>query len=267
MTELITEDRPRIKFTTRFVGKLVCLTDAHTELHSLSRLMSRMEALGAAPILNDGQVAGNCAINPQILHRHGATEMSSASAQSGDSPTQGPPGLALVSMSGKPPGHALDPNKDFVLVTAFDRISWAAEYRSREPSIRPSSDTPLLTAALARGVDYGWQDTPLVVLHGHALAEGEGLSYAAELGLPVSSHETLFSTPEDLSELEALFRLHPYPQNRCYIRRGHGFFLLSKTVAEAEEWFAKWVQPWLLARQTPAPAPAPCQANEAAGGT
>ncbi|GLC33674.1 hypothetical protein PLESTM_000099000 [Pleodorina starrii] len=214
-----------------------------------------MEELGAAPILNDGQVAGNCAISPKLLHQHedATSTPCSASRECGGVPTQGPEGLAglaLVSMSGKPPGHLLNPQTDFVLVTDFDRRAWAAEYRSRGPSVRPSSDTPLLTAALARSGDYGWEDSPAVVLHGHALAEGEGLSYAAQLRLPISPHETLFSTPEDLAELEALFRAHPYPQHRCYIRRGHGFFLLAKTVAEAGEWFERWVQPWLLARQT-----------------
>ncbi|GIL83408.1 hypothetical protein Vretimale_11217 [Volvox reticuliferus] len=252
MTELITEDRPRIKYVTRFTGRLEWTFDegSESELQSLSQLMSRMEALGAAPILNDGQVAGNCAISPKILHHSAVLQLPYASGRVGHgSPTQGPDGLALVSMSGKPPGHILDPKKDFVLVTSFDRSEWTAEYRSREPAIRPSSDTPLLTAALAHGDDYGWEDTPLVVLHGHALAEGEGLSYAAQLGLPISPRETLFSTPEDLSELEGLFREYPYPRNRCYIRRGHGFFLLSKTVAEAESWFDQWVQPWLMARK------------------
>ena len=39
-------------------------------------------------------------------------------------------------------------------------------------------------------------------------------------GIPVSERETLFSTPEDLAELEALLRAHPYPQHSVYIRSG-----------------------------------------------
>ncbi len=272
------------------------------------------------------------------------------------------------------PGYQLQPG-DFVLVTSFDRTAWAAEYGSTDPELRPSSDSPLLVAALSHGgTEYGWAEAPRVVLHGHALADGEGgaqpyftrggegerlnseqqsywggggkgaerggpnsgrpraweatrlllrlgqfkaqtrgsprhsllawtvtlgimqqrwqrsgmgvavcamlhtwfimrssrappitrkpptwledqgraqpliravpnpvfrsallslhhvllhlpytgLSYASRLGLPISAHATLFSTPEDLAELEALFRSHPYPQHRCYIRRGHG---------------------------------------------
>lgn len=175
MAELITEVCPRIKYTTHFVGNFE-ISDGigGSELHKLSRLMNRMEILGAAPILNDGQVAGNCAVSPSVLVQHAACKAAKVAAQRESSPTQGPQGLALVSMSGKPPGHILDPCKDFVLVTSFDRNTWAVDYRSREPSVRPSSDSPLLTAALALGGDYGWEDEPFVVLHGHALAEGEG---------------------------------------------------------------------------------------------
>lgn len=39
-----------------------------------------------------------------------------------------------------------------------------------------------------------------------------GLDAARQLGLPISEHETLFSTPADLDELEGLLNGHPYPQ-------------------------------------------------------
>lgn len=39
-----------------------------------------------------------------------------------------------------------------------------------------------------------------------------GLDAARRLGLPISEHETLFSTPPDLDELEDLLNAHPYPQ-------------------------------------------------------
>lgn len=42
-----------------------------------------------------------------------------------------------------------------------------------------------------------------------------GLEVAAALGIPISSQETLFSTPEDLDQLEQLLRSHHYPQHRC----------------------------------------------------
>lgn len=72
------------------------------------------------------------------------------------------------------PGYQLQPG-DFVLVTSFDRTAWAAEYGSTDPELRPSSDSPLLVAALScGGTEYGWAEAPHVVLHGHALADGEG---------------------------------------------------------------------------------------------
>lgn len=65
------------------------------------------------------------------------------------------------------------------------------------------------------------------------------------MGLPVSEHETLFSTPEDLAELEALFRLHPYPKHKCFIRKGHGFFILGPSVEEVHSVFRTVVLPVL----------------------
>jgi hypothetical protein len=73
-----------------------------------------------------------------------------------------------------------------------------------------------------------------------------GLRYAEARGLPVSGSETLFSTPEDLRELEALLRAHPYPACRAYIRKGHGFFILGPSVAGARATFEALVAPFLL---------------------
>ncbi|KAG2488089.1 hypothetical protein HYH03_013392 [Edaphochlamys debaryana] len=252
MAEVITEEQPRIKYSTIFDGALPPPPpSALPPLRRLAALMARMEALGAAPILNDGQVAGNCAISPRALLPPPAppptaspASPASAAPEAEASPSPYDGGLALVSMSGKPPGHTLDPY-DFVLVTGFDTSAWAATYRSRGAPTRPSSDSPLLVAALARAAEWGWGEAPAVVLHGHALAEGEGLDYAASRGIPISPRATLFSTPEDLAELEALFRSHPYPGNACYIRRGHGFFLLAPSVEEAEARFDALVVPWL----------------------
>jgi len=66
------------------------------------------------------------------------------------------------------------------------------------------------------------------------------------MGLPISEHATLFSTPPDLQELEALLAGHPFPQQRCFIRRGHGFFILGEDVAHAEGTFDEFVVPHLL---------------------
>ena len=78
-----------------------------------------------------------------------------------------------------------------------------------------------------------------------AAAAAAGLAVAARLGLPISERATLFSTPEDLSELEELFREAPYPAHRCYVRRGHGFMLLAQSVAGAAAYFESEIRPHL----------------------
>ena len=60
-----------------------------------------------------------------------------------------------------------------------------------------------------------------------------GLDAARAAGVPISERETLFSTPDDLEELEALFGRFPYPDHQVYVRRGHGFFVLADDVAGA----------------------------------
>jgi hypothetical protein len=59
----------------------------------------------------------------------------------------------------------------------------------------------------------------------------------------------LFSTPPDLQELEALLAGHPFPQQRCFIRRGHGFFILGEDVKHAADTFDKLVVPHLVQQQ------------------
>jgi hypothetical protein len=75
------------------------------------------------------------------------------------------------------------------------------------------------------------------------------LDAARALDLPISEHATLFSTPPDLQELEALLAAHPFPQQRCFIRRGHGFFILGEDVKHAEGTFDEFVVPYLLEQQ------------------
>jgi hypothetical protein len=63
MAELITEEQPRIKFGCEWVGACDPLTpDTTPELARLLALCQRMEALGAAPVLNDGLVGGNAGL-------------------------------------------------------------------------------------------------------------------------------------------------------------------------------------------------------------
>jgi hypothetical protein len=72
-----------------------------------------------------------------------------------------------------------------------------------------------------------------------------GLVYAAAKGIPISEHETLFSTPEDLHELELLFKAHPYPEHRCFVRLGHGFFIIGSDMEDVQQTFESLVEPFL----------------------
>ncbi|CAJ1453026.1 unnamed protein product [Effrenium voratum] len=140
--------------------------------------------------------------------------------------------MLLVSRSGKAAG-ALPCAADFVAVRSFSRDAWSCDF-SASPGVQPTSDTPLHWACLLRApAEFQWPSRPKVSLHGHALAEKAGLKKAEELQLPISHEETLFSTPEDVEALMKLFQQFPYPQNRVFIRRGHGFLILAPTVDAA----------------------------------
>lgn len=224
MPELITDDRPRIKFTAIYLGPCPLLSDVcRTRLERLSSLQEELERAGAIPILNDGLVGGNCALSNDEED-----------------------GSVLISRSGKPPGQRLTPD-DFVLVERFDRSSWSAEYRTGgTDAMRPSSDTPMHMVALSPDVEerFGWSSKPTVALHGHALAETEEDLRAVEAaGMPVSEVETLFSTPEDLQALETLFVKYPFPEYKCYIRKGHGFLLLAEDLGDAQRQWRRSVLP------------------------
>ena len=223
--EEITEDRPRIKFKADWVGPIdpqSITVGFKEELDRLASLQNKLESIGVIPILNDGLLGGNCALRPS----HEKCNQT-----------------IFVSKSGKQPHKAMT-GEDFVKIVSFDRNDWSVKYESVSDSNRPSSDTPLHMAALqASNVHYGWSQEPRVVVHGHALAEGRGLQVAVNAGLPVSTSITLFSTPEDLRALEDLLIKHPYPHYRCYIRRGHGFFLLAKDIDDAWQYIDKTLIP------------------------
>lgn len=240
MAEIISEEQPRIKFQSNYLGDHDILnSEIESEILQLANLQSKLEDLGVIPILSDGLVGGNCALR--------ASELSSSPADASN-PEGGSNDHTniFISKSGKDPGVTLTLN-DFVLLTSFDRNQWAASYKSANPNTRPSSDAPLHFAALVSDScsRYGWSQTPRVAVHGHALAENAGLQSAFKAGMPISEEETVFSTPSDLVALETLFTKYPYPQNCCYIRRGHGFFLLADTVVDAANSFEKLIVPLL----------------------
>jgi hypothetical protein len=232
MGEALGEGQPRVKFAAARAAAAFHAAPGAAELSALSDLMARMERDGAIPVLGDGLVGGNCALGGAAAAAAGA-----------------PPGV-LVSRTGKEPGARLAAS-DFVAVLDFDAARWRAAFRAPTPAVQPTSDTPLHFAALAPGAAerYGWAATPTVAVHGHALAEGAQLAAALAAGVPVSGEETLFSTPEDLAALEALFRERPYPADALYVRRGHGFFLLAGSVAEAAAAFERVVLPLARVRR------------------
>lgn len=242
-------EHPRIKFevvadTQRPNAAPLSPLDA-ADAEQLALLLARAEAAGLTPVLNDGLAAGNCA-------------MLASSSGAGASAAR-----LLVSRSGKRAGE----RASFVEVAAFSRAEWSTTVRRFDDSenanananSRPSSDTPLL-AALLVGVDG---QPPLAkgarfLLHGHALAgdgdnsrsgggsdDGDveaGVVLARRLGAPVSDKPTMFSTPEDLFEVEKLLTEHPYEgseQHGLYVRRGHGFFLLADDLGQLEARLAR----------------------------
>lgn len=244
MAEIISEEQPRIKFQSTYAGNHDILNpEIEAELLKLATLQSKLEALGVIPVLNDGLVGGNCSIRASL-----ELPLDVIQPDSGDDLSTNQTNI-FISKSGKDPGVTLT-IPDFVLLTNFDRSQWAATYKSQNINTRPSSDAPLHAAALdfTSRSRYGWPHCPRVAVHGHALEQGEGLQAAINAGMPVSEEETLFSTPADLDALENLFKKYPYPEHRCYIRRGHGFFLLADSVEDAEVQFDTLILPLLKSR-------------------
>lgn len=153
-----------------------------------------------APVLGDGLVGGNCGIVWSALGQSqaGAADLGGSGerdattagggAQAPDAEDGGGPGSCagggiLVSRSGKSPGMPLQA-QDWVLLTSFDAQRWEAEYRSARDGACPTSDAPLHAAALGLGLGlghdpahrWGWPESPLAAVHGHALADGAGQS-------------------------------------------------------------------------------------------
>ncbi len=210
------ESGPRVKFTAHRVGTLDTFFNEHPGLRDglqdtlkqLAEALTEMEVSGGAPVLADGKVGGNGALRLQLT--------------SNDE-------VMVITKSGKLANQVLDLNTDICIVRSFDMDTWSAEYFAKEDSILPSSDTPLHHASLNAHKKCGWTDPPNIILHGHGLATEEE---AKRLNLPISTTETLFSTPEDTQALLELFKAHPYPSSKVFIRKGHGFVILASSVGE-----------------------------------
>ena len=192
----------------------------HKMISELADAVQLLELSGAAPVVEDGKVAGNVAARMMI---NGLD-------------------FLVVSKSGKLSGPPLSVEDEFCIVTGFDHEKWSLEYYAKDSSTLPTSDSPLHHAVLHAGAEFHWDETPLVSLHGHAL---ETADEAERLGFPCSVEETLFSTPDDMYALLSLLKENPFPLNKVFVRKGHGFVVLGKTTSETVETFKTNVVPFI----------------------
>jgi len=218
----------RVKYSSTWKGSVAdflhdngSARDAYYKTTSeLADALQLLEQSGAAPVAEDGKVAGNVAT--RIV------------ADGLD--------FLVVSKSGRLSGQAASVEDDFCIVTEFDPVQWSLTYYASDSSTLPTSDAPLHHAALRASREFQWDETPYVSLHGHAL---ETADKAEQLGLPCSAKETLFSTPEDTRELLSLLKEYQFPLHRIFVRKGHGFVVLGKTTAETVETFKTNVVPFI----------------------
>lgn len=219
---------PRVKFGVAWKGTIADFFRQHPGgqkmytdiLPQLVKALNLLESTGAAPILPDGKVGGNCAVK---LRTPDGVE------------------FIVVSKSGKSAGVGIDPDNDFCIVSKFDTAAWSAEYYSSAEAVLPTCDNPLHHAVL--NIDaVEWTEHPQASLHGHAIQSAET---AAKLHLPCSESETLVSTPDDTLQLVALIKNNPYPLHRVYVRKGHGFFILGTNAVDAVEHFKQDVAPFM----------------------
>lgn len=232
----IRQGQQRVKFRTEYVAGIQ--SPKPEEWGPLARALEVSEKLGAAPVCPiEGYVFGNGAILSQAATS--TTSQSSAMSES-----------IVVSKSGRYAGTEYTKSQ-FVRVVDFNNDTWQATYGGADDGedddnninsskgnnndakviIKPSSDTPLLwNALIVAPAKFQWDVKPRFVLHGHSCStELE----ARKRGFPCSNKETLFSTPDDLHQLMALFEKYPYPKHQVYVRKQHGFFLLAQNEEEA----------------------------------
>ncbi|ELU01460.1 hypothetical protein CAPTEDRAFT_186854 [Capitella teleta] len=209
---------PRVQFLANREGTVSALLNKvpngvqnyyNEQVEAMAEALWELEVCGAAPVLPDDRVGGNAAFRL---------------------PIEGHEDAMVVSKSGKLGGVGFDVSKDACVVTGFDHKEWSSTYYSISDDVLPTSDTPMHYAALTAHSAYGWTEKPNAFLHGHALESAE----AAQLhGLPISHEITTCSTPDDTKALMLLLKDYAYPAHKVFIRRGHGFVVLGKDVADA----------------------------------
>ena len=195
------EGANRVKFRLEWRGLLANDID----WSGLSKSLRILGEIGCAPVGGDGGRAGNVALRTKE-------------------------GL-IVSRSNR--DNLVLKQEDFVEIVDFSRAEWKVRYRSMRQEIIPTSDTPLYWLALIEMPHkMGWSHCPQVAIHGHALEMEDA---ATKLGIPISRKETEFSTPEDYEALSELLSSYPYPENKIFIRKGHGFFILGEGIEEIND--------------------------------
>ena len=171
-------------------------------------LLLTQEKHGFSPNLQDGKIGGNAAVILKIGHET----------------------FLLVSKSGKNLGE-MDLMQDMCLIKDFNKESWSCDYYSEHIGTKPTSDAPMHSCLLNLNNAFNISDLfesefqPTAALHGHALESEET---ARLLGIPCGTEETLFSTPEDTEAMIKLLRLYPYPRDKVYIRKSHGYYIIGR---------------------------------------
>jgi len=218
----------RVKYAAVWKGSVADFLQKHHHIRDvyykttseLAVAVKLLESSGAAPIAEDGKVGGN------VAARIVASDVD----------------FLVVSKSGKLSGVPVSIEDDFCIVTEFDPVKWSLNFYAKNSSVLPTSDAPLHHAVLHAAAEFRWDEMPYVSLHGHAL---ETADQAEQLGIPCSTKETLFSTPEDTRELLSLVKQYPFPVHRIFVRKGHGFVVLGKTTAETMDTFKTKVVPFI----------------------
>jgi len=217
----------RVKFEAVWKGMVADFVHEHNiqdvyqkTAGELAEAVQLLESSGAAPVAEDGKVAGN------VAARIVKDDLD----------------ILIVSKSGKQSGQAVSTDDDFCIITGFDPVEWTVNFYASSSSTLPTSDTPLHHAALHAAERFHWAEVPYISLHGHAL---ETEDKAQQLGLPCSEKETLFSTPDDMHELVSLLKQYPFPLHKVFVRKGHGFLVLDKTPSETLESFKVNVMPFI----------------------
>lgn len=216
----LANNEARVKFSTTWKGKLSDVLDNDSSLCAqfdaivplLADVLWEFEQAGVTPVCADGKVGGNASV---LLTGNNGKQ------------------YVLMTKSGKVANHRVVA-ADLTLVEDFHQDEWSADYFSSSRDVLPTSDAPLHWAASYAWKQFSWESRPSVILHGHALETEEE---ANKLGFPISTEETLFSTPEDTAALMTLFDKFPYPANKMFIRKGHGFVLLADSITQAMEVF------------------------------